>query len=325
MLPVLALRELDLTEMEAKRRHEEMLPALLFPTQPKNQKRGNPPCPNELRFKRGETVNTSKKRVRGGSSKFSKKPISIIPLDSKKDLAFWQQVSSDQRTDNSWSTVLRELYATRTPTKPLPAGRNDQAFVRVVDNDAKPQYYLKQLEEPAVVVHIQNDGEFWELADDLEGKLPTVNELVYSKGFIWTSPMPNWAWKNNGEKLIRCRIHLSEGTQVVMDRSPVYPTLCKLDENDESISIFPDVLLPAGEFKVISVTKYRSTKEVYESDDEVDEDPSSFVKLTPIKKGIPSNDVEYAQHRLYDVNTFIDIELEIVRSVILPQTSEMHI
>ena len=97
-----------------------------------------------------------------------------------------------------------------------------------------------------------------------------------------------------------------------------------MDEKKESISIFPDVLLPAGEFKVISVTKYRSTEEVYESDDEVDEDPDSFVKLDPLKNGVPLNDVEYAQHRLYDVKTFIDIKLELVRSVMLPRASNMY-
>lgn len=307
-----------------------MLPAILLPIQPKKQKRDKPPCHEELRFDRGEVVNDNfskyTSRLQGDSSKFLKKPVPVIPLDPPfpSTLAEWQKVGSNADTDNSWAKVLDELYATRTPTKPLPAGRDNEAIVRVYDNDAKPQYYLKRLEEPAMVVHIQADGKFWELDEELQGKLPTANELVYSRGFLWTSPKPDWTWKmRNDKKLIRCRIHLPKGTQVVMDRSPVYPTPCKLDEEQNNISIFPDVLLPAGEFKVISVTKYRSTKEDYDSDDEVDEDSDSFVTLDPLKNGIPSNAVEYAQLRLYDVKTFIDIELQLVRSVMLPQVSDM--
>jgi len=272
-----------------------MLPSLNNLPIDGKRKRALQPCLDELRYEDGETVNRDRdRRVQGGSSKFTRvtdrQPDEELPFGSSLTTRE-QIVKLSSRTQTSWETVLGELYSDRTAptTTPSQAQRADRAFVERFDNQAKPQFYLLTVEREAMLSHIQPDGVFWSLMWD-ETPDPAVGDVCYTNGFVWTNTNPRWAWKNgDGSRTIRVRIEIPAGTQVVVDRAPVYGgSPCQLDEHRESL--FPDVLLGPAEFRVTGVVRYRSTKEDYADSDEPHE---RFQYVEPRKQGLAESDLEY--------------------------------
>ena len=217
-------------------------------------------------------------------------------------------------------SVLRELY--RKPPLPehSPNESADEWALRFsYGNTHKPQYYFHTLKNPATVVHIITGGEFWCALDSMEiGKLKSchVDSSAYTNGMLWCNTNPNWTWKTgNDDTIIRCSILLPKGTQVVIDRSPVAGTHGQCLDG-ESLSLFPDVLLLPGEFRIDGVKRYKT--EDFESDDDEDfeceEDKGEILGVSETRpsRTTPLNDREFAQLMLGSVNNFIDVRLEAV-------------
>ena len=93
---------------------------------------------------------------------------------------------------------------------------------------------------------------------------------------------------------------------------------CQFDNHRESR--FPDVLLSPAEFRVTSVTHYRSTEETYNDADKSDK----FKYVKPVSYGPPSeNDIEYAQKRVFDAPEFMDVRMDMVAQLKLPSVDSL--
>ena len=322
------------------------------PSQTRKRKAQSPdheetlPCPPELRYAEGEILNVDKHARRmGSSSTFRSTPLPIIPLDGKvlsteADLASFIGAPGVQ---TSVATVLLELYRKVGPTtgeEALPTPREGEAFSESDDgNRYKTQYYTQTLKmETTMVVHIVQGGEFWDEAErDGPRKLRTRHkgESVYTTGMLWCNTSPNWEWKtrDDTDTVIRCRIHLPAGTQVIVDRSPVRGLVnsCEFGDHEKKKSPFPDVLLLPGEFEIEDVKRYKDVKhpEEYESDDKDDDDlaQKDEIQPTPDLKsghryppGTVMSDEVYASRRLRneDVNNFLDVRLRVKRMMRVP-------
>jgi hypothetical protein len=299
-----------------------MLPSLHNLWTDGKRKRELLPCHDELRYEDGELVNRNRdRRVQGRSASFS--------LDAR-DLPFGTSLTTieqilalSRRTQTSWENVLQELYSDRTapPTTPSKEQREDEAFVRRYDNLAKPQYYLLTVQRETTLYHIKPDGDFWDLGMSVALPVPAVGDVCYTNGFVWTNPEKHWAWKSgNGEINMRVRIEIPVGTQVVIDRAPVYGgSDCQFDEKRSSL--FPDVLLGPAEFRVMEVKRYRSTQDDYEDSEE----PSDrFLYVEPLERGLPESDREYAQRRVFDNHEFADVRVAMVRQVKVPTVGSVQ-
>lgn len=279
----------------------------------------SPPCHGELRFDEGELVNQDMhNRLQGGSAKFTREPSEGIPigkfLESSEEMR-----ALGKFTQTSWETVLGELYSGRThmPTRKSAEQRESEAFVGRFDNQAKSQFYLLKTTQEATVSHIQPNGVFWEedqWSRSRDIKPPEVGDMCYTNGFLWTNPSPGWSWKSKpGKPITRVRIDIPAGTQVVIDRAPVFGGVdCQFDEH--RTSLFPDVLLSPAEFTVTNVVRYRSTNEDYNTG----ENPENFIYVDPVGRGKPQNDLEYAKRRVFDSTEFTDVRVSMMRQIELP-------
>lgn len=294
----------------------------------KRPKRRPLPCPPELRYEDGEILNVDRdNRKRGSSSSFRSSPLDIIPLDSPfpqswEDL---QRINSALLVNTSMEVVLKELYRTdefpETPRPPKSYGK----VLRSFGNVHKPQYYTHTLRKPATVVHIITSGNFWDDSDAYNwdpdmSKIRTshAGRVAYTTGILWCNANPNWTWNSGGDDtIIRCRIDLPAGTQVIIDRSPVYGgTECEFDD-EGGRSFFPDVLLLPGEFIITDVKRYRSDD--YDSDHASDtiESLDSEEESGPPTAGM--SDKEFAARRMLDTNNFIDVRLKVTRAMQVPE------
>ena len=104
--------------------------------------------------------------------------------------------------------------------------------------------------------------------------------------------------------MIRCRIDLPAGAQVIIDRSPVSPDDCEFDE-EGGRSLFPDVLLLPGQFRVTEVKRYKT------DDYESDYDGDSIEPLDSADSFITSN-------FLVDASNFLDVRMESVAMMRVP-------
>ena len=255
----------------------------------------------------------------GASSSFREVASPSIPLDTP--VRSWEELQpiiGALGVMTSMDSVLRELYR-KPPLSERPTKRDEWALRFSYGNTHKPQYYFHTLEAPATVVHIITGGEFWCTGRSDIGKLKSchVHSSAYTNGMLWCSTNPNWTWKTGtDDTIIRCSILLPKGTQVVIDRSPVYGTLGRCLDG-ESLSLFPDVLLLPGEFRIDGVKRYKT--EDFESDDDEDfeceEDKGEIlgVSETTPSRTTPLNDRDFAQLMLESVNNFIDVRLKVVR------------
>ena len=279
---------------------------------PKQPRWPLPPCPDELQYREGEIVNGNKdRRVQGGSSVFYRDPLSIIPLAQPFPRS-WEElipIMGHIHVLSAMEKVLKELYRTEdfdtsTPTR----SDSGKAFVRSFDNTHKSQYYLQTVTRSTVVTHIISNGLFWNIMENDTQLKPGM--LAYTYGLLWCNTSPNWTWKTSSEDTTaRCRIELPPGTQVVVDRSPVYGGKdCQFDDN--RTSLFPDVLLPPGEFEIVSVRRYQ--------DEEADPDPEADGEFELLKSDkthsgdAVMSDKEYAARMLTNVSYFIDVNLRLV-------------
>ena len=249
-------------------------------------------------------------------------PSSLLSLDSFVCTVDNRFLTLLSRRKTSWETVLSELYSNREelPTRPSAAQDESEAFVRRFDNQAKPQFYLHTVKHKAILYHIQPDGVFWSALFERTPD-PIVGEVCYTNGFVWTNPNPRWAWKNKpNSRITRVQIEIPVGTQVIVDRAPVYGgSSCQLDDGRKSL--FPDILLGPAEFRVIKVVRYRSTKEEYSDCDGPSED---FTLVDPWEPGVPKSDVEYAQLRLYDSPEFMDVRIVLEQQVKVPDVGSIQ-
>lgn len=290
-----------------------LLPSVPPPAKGKRQKRGLLPCQPELRYEDGEILNRNiYMRTQGGSSSFLSSPLKIIPLSPPFPTS-WEElerINVALGVQTSVQTVLRELYRTEgfpdAPRPPRPLHK-----YQVTDGNVhKPQYYTQTLKNPATVVHIVTDERFWDMSevlDDLDmPKIRTsdVGRLAYTSGILWCNSSPNWTWKSRGDTMIRCRIDLPAGAQVIIDRSPVDPDGCEFDE-EGGRSLFPDVLLLPGQFRVTDVKRYKT------DDYESDYDGDSIEPLDSADSFITSN-------FLVDASNFLDVRMEAVVMMRVP-------
>ena len=276
-----------------------------------------PPCPDELRYKEGEILNLNdvSTRITGGSSSFVK---ARDPRISYGQVVTKMQALSMVKHDR----VITELY--RIPPPSSPDSRPDEmvdpeAFRRAHDNTLHNQYYMHTMETDGVVSHIMTDGDFWE--PEHKTTLPKAGQLAYTKGIIWTNTDPFWTWKSkfNATRKARCRIRLPPGSQIIIDRAPVYDgTDCTFDQH--RISKFPDVLLLPGVFRVLKVKLYRSNNATYPAGDSsmyYDEDEAITPEyITPSTNTMKiTKEEDFAPTMLQDLNEFADIELELVEQL----------
>ena len=266
------------------------------------------------------------RRVRGGSAKFTRvkdrepghERIFSTPLETRDAI-----IALNKQLTNSWESVLTELYSDRTASSPSAKQHEGQAYVVRYDNDAKPQYYIHTLKRKATLSHIQPDGNFWSHIWK-KSSFPKYGEMCYTNGFVWTNPNPRWQWKSNDEdeRIIRVKINIPEGNQVIIDRAPVDGgTDCQLENGH--YSLFPDVLLAPAEFRVTHVMRYRSKEVTYE-DEEKSHEFLKYVKPRMVlRRNGEYNDLEYAESMVYDSNEFIDVSVEMTRQVELPEVGSI--
>ena len=317
-----------------------------------------PPCPKQLRYEDGEKLgDDDEARVQGSDSRFyrswwqswwenverledsfslpSGTPLELAELDTLKR----------QRHSGEVLKVLDELYRVDGFTSDDGSQTikyKDEAFVRVYDNKLRSQYYLQTINanggdaadaadaaDPttATVTHIAHNR-FWSHGEERgeeRGEELEKGVVAYSRGFLWCNASPNWTWDNRPHttrNVIRCQIQLPEGTQVVVDRSPVYGTdsmTCQFDR--ERTSRFPDVLLPPAKFEITSVKHYPAPK--------VRIDDAAFKKLQERMNSDRHDhvltDEEYAEHVFYvndNADEFIDVRLRVTHMMKLPQPQE---
>jgi hypothetical protein len=277
----------------------------------------NLPCPNELKYKRGEYLNLqSDERVQGASSTFIRERHPKIDLEEKEEWSKDDLVSLLQNTGqlSLQKQVIDELYRASEKMTTDYRHTSGEAYREVFSNDSQSQYYLQTVEEKTTLIHIILSGRFWSLK---ESNISIDNRThAYTTGFVWCNTSPNWTWKESHEQkpLIRCRIDIPKGTQVVVDRSPVSQELCQFDA--DCTSLFPDVLLPPGEFEIDSVVYYRSTDK--QGDPIREEDNSKhIVYVQPNDSNLRAvtalNDNEYAAKMLSFCSEFIDVALKVTK------------
>lgn len=249
-------------------------------------------CAGELVYQVESQLGIGRERVHGSSAHFESKPERPIDeaLRARKvlrpdDHAFFARAE----VHPSVGDVVRALAAAATGEedrrreckRPRLEDRYEsveEGFVRV--QKATPQYYAQELKTPATVVHMH------------EGAPGSVGELVrpeastlFTSGVLWTNASPNWTWlrgplvwppermtlatkKKHCMWIIRCRVDLPAGTQVVVDRHPIklvknswFPRdACVLERTADGtarVAPFPDVLLLPGKFERTSVRHYR--------------------------------------------------------------------
>lgn len=291
----------------------------------KRRRRPFPRCPDELFYKDGEIINSdSVCRVQGGSSSFNRDALDIIPL-APPFPSSWKElipIIGHMKTDTSLEKVLTELYRNNGFDANQPVkSYDDKAFKHAYGNKHRSQYYLQTVTKPTIVTHIIRDGRYWGILEN--DKRLQKGELAYTRGFLWCNTSPNWTWKSDtDDTMLRCRIELPEDTQVVVDRSPVYGgSHCQFDEH--RTSLFPDVLLPPGEFEIISVKRYRSEDESKSDAEDAEdaegvEDDAEMLKPERRPDSIVWSDEEYAAHVLIDVPKFVDVRLKSTRMMRLP-------
>ena len=293
------------------------------PTATKRQNAAKLPCHRELRYEKGEILNIEGPRIMGSDSKFLAFPLPGIPLDppfpsSWKEV---QEVNSKDGVLTEMGKVLTELYRKdgfeETAEPPKPLDFYDTLF-STRGNTHKPQYYLYELTQPATVSHIISDGIFWDVDfpgnPDLEITKNDVGKFAYTNGILWCNSSPNWSWKSEADTVIRCRIDLPAGTQVIIDRSPAFSgMLCDLDETG-LLSHFPDLLLLPSEFEITSFQGYQSPG-VMNNRDYVTIHDTDYEQLP---QSIVKNDKQFAASMLRDVDTFLDIRLKPVRMMRIP-------
>jgi hypothetical protein len=291
----------------------------------KRRKKGDQPqylpCPNELKYEQDEYLNLSRNcRVQGGSSIFRREHNTEIDLDQEQSEAELKRLSG-LVTLSMQSQVISELYRTQgfETTNPEPSSVTPNlAYQKVFDNKIQRQYYLQRVEQETTLTHIILSGSFWNMEDDNQSI--DTRTCAYTTGFVWCNTSPNWIWKKSdgNEPLIRCRIVIPSNTQVVVDRSPVLANKCQFDK--DSTSLFPDVLLPPGEFEIDSVVYYRSKKkqgdQISEEDESkiieyVEQTDSNFSAVTAL------TDNEYAAKMLSFCSEFVDVTMRVTRMMTL--------
>lgn len=284
------------------------------------------PCPEVLRYDDGEILNMADDmRISAGDAHFSRSALDIVPLVPPFPTSYKELIPIMGSLDLSiMDGVINELYRQDGfDESNAPTSRAQEAFRQTTGNRHRRQYYLKTLTKADTVSHIIRDGEFF--SDREEDNNLKVGMDVYSYGFVWCNTNPNWTWKTEDEgKAMRCRIHLPAGTQVIMDRSPVYAgyNTCQFDTQRESL--FPDVVLPPGKFEITSVTRYRRKGDVIKRRDNNDTDYinniKSVVELAPgtHNMNVMVTDAQYAQHMLDTVRKFVDVQLSTRALMVLP-------
>lgn len=284
------------------------------------------PCHDELKFKQGEIVNVDRHhRVCGVDDGFTRLPASFdIPYGEA--LTTREQVVEMYRTV-TMDLVLKELYSNREKSERLPVlkAEKDHAHLTTWDNGRRPQYGLMTVEKDTTLTHTLTGSSLWNMRlESSRGKqivYPEVGDFCYTDGVIWTNPAPGWGHKSDPyEKFIRVRINIPAGTQVIIDRAPVYGGVpCRYD--DDHTSVFPDVLLAPANFLVTSVLHYRSNKEQYEA---AEEEPGFYKYVSPKPYGRAGSDEEYAELCVFASNgEFMDIRMTLLEQVKLPDVGSM--
>ena len=287
---------------------------------PKRRRVPLPPCPDELFYKDGEIINSDRdRRVQGGSCSFNRDALDIIPL-APPFPSSWRElipIIGHMQINTSLHKVLKELYRNDEfdANQPLES-YDDEAFKHTYSNKHQSQYYLQTVTKPTTVTHIIRDGRFWDIME--ENKRLHKGELAYTRGFLWCNTSPNWTWRSGTDgTTMRCRIELPENTQIVVDRSPVFGgSSCQFDEH--RTSLFPDVLLPPGEFEIVSVKRYRSEDERKSDAEDVDYDVEVLKPEERRPDSVVLSDEEYAARMLKDVPNFVDVRLKSTRMMRLP-------
>jgi len=274
-----------------------------------------PPCPEQLRYEDGEKIgDNSDARVQGSSSAFYRTWFKISGRAEDSFGVSGTRHNADVLRSLSHGgevvKVLDELYRVGgfTSDDEDEGSRTEthEAFVRVFNNNLRPQYYLWTIGTEDMVTHVTHNL-FWMRSEKNQDIVS--GEHAYSRGFLWCNTSPNWMWNRStiSKRIIRCRIDLPIGTQVIIDRSPVFGgEECQFDQN-ERISRFPDVLLPPAKFEIAKV-KHHPAPETRINDD-------SFVLLgTKMKKNhdYKLTDEEYASYVFYEnynADEFIDVRL----------------
>ena len=297
------------------------------------------PCPPELRYKDGEILNADRHdRIQGSSSNFRSTPLPTIPLDGKGPSTQDELIKFMSKDGVMFEVqkVLLELYRKvgSTTEQSLPVPEPGEAYASSYGgNKYKPQYYTQTLNADATVVHVMGGEEFWNEAPSGDpygpGKLRTCHKgkYAYTTGMLWCNTSPNWQWKTRGDTAIRCRIHLPAGTQVIVDRSPVFGSVndCEFGDPEGRKSQFPDILLLPGEFEITDVKRYKNN--VYASDDDKEDDVAQKevdeIQPTPVAgqeyvPGTEMTDEIYASRMLRRVHNFLDVRLKVVRMMRVP-------
>lgn len=298
------------------------------------------PCPPALAYEDNEVLNVDRnqQRVQGADALFRRNELKglIDPLPETKNEVF--QRAAMQEVDVSFSKVVEELYAVDERNETERSKRiqelkskqhDDEAFLRGRRSDVVPQYRLKEISEPQRVIHIVEGGVFWDEDEKVfdkdyvtpeETDLLTVQmgNIAFTHSMLWCNPSPFWAWKNTsgGKRALRCKINIPAGTQVIIDRSPVFGgTDCDPNGEPKRRSKLPDVLLAPAEFKVDSVQYYRTTKAKKE-DAMLKQELYTYVESG--HKGRVVDDETYIKRTLEEVDEFIDVEMTIVNILRLP-------
>ena len=266
--------------------------------------------------------------MQGSSATFSNEQIRGIPLGLECGVPTYRtqlhQFLSTvlNNTSDSFETVFREMYqlyvhkCDREVKLALLATANEEkAYVVGRRENVIPQYKLKTVTQSTRLVHIITSESFGHTKEGTEDvDFPSAGSKWYTNGMIWTNTNPQWEWSGrgqicSGERMFRCRIDVPADTQVVLDLSPVKRRECELVNG--RTSVFPDVLLPPAEFAVQKVTRY-----MQEVDDE--ENMDGVVYVSPPKKMDESEDFAYARRVLSSTREFVDVELSLTKSMILP-------
>ena len=144
---------------------------------------------------------------------------------------------------------------------------------------------------------------------------------------LWCNTSPNWQWKTSGDTAIRCRIHLPAGTQVIVDRSPVFGSLnkCEFGDPEGRRSEFPDILLLPGKFEITDVKRYKKDDFASDDDEEADVGQKEEDEIQPTPDdgqeyvpGTEMSDEVYASRMLRAVDNFLDVRLKVMRMVRVP-------
>ena len=171
----------------------------------------------------------------GKSARFRREPLAA----DEKQHALYYDI-------NGW--VTKELAEPHVE-EAVERRQNDREVIK--RGRITPQYRVHTLKSDATLWHVT--GVFGDGNDDFD--VPEVGDTAYTTGYIWTSTDPRWVWRVSGAHYTCCRIDVPAGKQVIVDRAPTMPRPCKHD--NDKISYFPDVLISAGKFTVVAVSKFR--------------------------------------------------------------------